>query len=229
MIACGSMVLAFFVPLFLICCWVSWVLILKTLWMCISKCLGSSSSTLHGSMPDVLLTLITGQQLESFYDKLLFAIWPFVGPLFFIYAKCTKDQEKLNKFYRLYMWEICLESSIQMMLQWHVIANYREAVEGSSQIPLIAIEYNQLTWAITSGILSMASVANGVRLCVKAIREESSGCWGYLKLFGCSLVTVLIWSVEIYLLESANQTWHFLANQAFNITLVPTTSTTIMQ
>ena len=115
-IACGSMVLAFFVPLFLICCWVFWVLILKTLWMCISKCLGSSSSTLHGSMPDVLLTLITGQQLESFYDKLLFAIWPFVGPLFFIYAKCTKDQEKLNKFYRLYMWEICLESSIQMML-----------------------------------------------------------------------------------------------------------------
>ena len=156
---------------------------------------------------------ILGEQFESIYDKLLFSMWPLVGPLFFIYAKFTKDQEKLDKFYRRYWWELTTESCAQMVLQWHVIANYRKVIEGRA-------------WAFTSAILSTASVANGVRLGTEAIRKGRPSGWrGYIKPLGLFLWTGCFWTFEVYIIGQFEP--EELANQAFNITLVATTSTTI--
>ena len=213
-----TMGLALIGPFILMC---SCVLLKALLIMCSSKCPGFATMG-----DDLLQKLFADQQLESIYDKLLYAIWPFFGPLFFFYAKCTKDQEKLNNFYRRYWWELASESSVQMIIQWYVIANYREVIEGTSQIPFLGIEYNQLAWAIASAILSTAGVANGLRLWIETKRGEWTLRKGARTLWTC-LCVLGLWIAEVYILGQFKS--EDLANQPSNITLVPTTSTTTMQ
>ena len=123
----------------------------------------------------------------------------------------------LNKFYRRYWLEIIIECCAQVVIQWHVIGHYREVFEGTSQIPLLAIEYNQLTWAIFSTLISTVSVANGVRLW---IREEGTSDWqAYVKPLVVSLLFLGFWIAMVYLLELWDGN---LGNQPSNITIVPT-------